>query len=301
MVPGIEAHWRGGDGRMQTHTAQRERERCRPSPRALTAATAGTSQQPASSTDAAVQRALGQIVSALGALCLAPRWRDVVLPALRARVGCDGVDELVCYALGSLEDRGVSYQFALLLLLANALEVPVQRRLVYDPRHCDLDRAVLRVCGLTVLGVDEHAERRVAARTLFFMPFAPYWLTDNVLRANWAQLHQIVVIGNPLRWVSDPEWDRAEDSGALGARENVGTHGYPNHMSYRDQSSGHHLHCPSTGLLKDRAARQARRRVTCMGIDQMNSVAVLLVWTRCFRVVNWRARLCCGKATCARG
>jgi hypothetical protein len=163
MVPGIEAHWRGGDGRMQTHTAQRERERCRPSPRALTAATAGTSQQPASSTDAAVQQALGQIVSALGALCLAPRWRDVVLPALRARVGCDGVDELVCYALGSLEDRGVSYQFALLLLLANALEVPVQRRLVYDPRHCDLDRAVLRVCGLTVLGVDEHAERRVAA------------------------------------------------------------------------------------------------------------------------------------------
>ena len=84
------------------------------------------------------------------------------------------------------------------------------RRLVYDPMHGPPDRAVLRVCGLTAMDVDEQAGRRVEVRTLFFMPFAPYWLTDNVLRANAGQLHLIAVIGNPLRWVSDPDWDRAE-------------------------------------------------------------------------------------------
>lgn len=178
----------GGRGRVSMPPA------CRPSP-------AGP---------AAVQRALGRTLSALAALCLAPRWRDVVRPALRARVG-DGVDELVCYALGSVDDRNVPWQLALLLLLANELEVPVHRRLVYDPRHGPLDHAVLKCCGLTVLDVDENAERKVGARTLFFMPFAPYWLTDNVLRANWSQLNRIAVIGNPLRWVSDPDCYHEEE------------------------------------------------------------------------------------------
>lgn len=44
----------------------------------------------------------------------------------------------------------------------------------------------------------------VRCKTLFIMPFAPYMLTDNVVRANWHQLDQIAVIGNALRWCCDP-------------------------------------------------------------------------------------------------
>ena len=33
------------------------------------------------------------------------------------------------------------------------------------------------------------------------MPFAPFDLTDNVVRGNWNHLHQISIIGNPLGFV----------------------------------------------------------------------------------------------------
>ena len=59
-------------------------------------------------------------------------------------------------------------------------------------RACDVKNTVL-------LGT-------VRCKTLFVMPFAPYVLTDNVIRANWQQLDQIAVIGNALRWCCDPDW-----------------------------------------------------------------------------------------------
>merc|ERR1719382_2136810 len=93
---------------------------------------------------AKVQLAVGRTLSALAALCLSPRWTDVVRPAILGLGG--GVDEVVCYALGRVDEDNVPWQLALLILLANTLEVPVPRRLVYDPRHGPLDRAVLSVC-----------------------------------------------------------------------------------------------------------------------------------------------------------
>lgn len=166
---------------------------------------AGGSRASRAASAAAVERAVRRTITALAALCVSQRWTDVVRPALSA---LDGVEEIVCYALGCVDDSNVPWQLALLLLIANTLEVPEQRRLVFDPRHGPLDRAVLAHCGVTAVHANERAERQVSVQTLFFMPFAPYTLTDNVLRANWGQLHRVAVIGNPLRWVCDPDWDR---------------------------------------------------------------------------------------------
>ena len=121
--------------------------------------------------------ALGRVMQMVGALGASPRWNKVVLPALlRWRDGDGGagpVEEIVCYSLGCLADANVAVQVALLLLMANALAIPVARRLVYDPRHTPMDKLVLTVCGLTVLDQDEQGERVVERRTLFYMPFSP--------------------------------------------------------------------------------------------------------------------------------
>merc|ERR1712232_1284350 len=51
---------------------------------------------------------------------------------------------------------------------------------------------------------NEHAP--VKCQTLFYMPFAPYELTVNVVRANWYNLARIAIVGNDLRWCVDSEW-----------------------------------------------------------------------------------------------
>ena len=49
------------------------------------------------------------------------------------------------------------------------------------------------------------AARRVHTPTVFYMPFAPYHLTENLVRANWgARLHNVAIIGNNFDFVA--EW-----------------------------------------------------------------------------------------------
>ena len=79
---------------------------------------------------------------------------------------------------------------------------------------------MLSVLGCTPLTTNEGAKRRVKAgcRTLFVMPFAPYPLTENLVRANWHDLDRIAVIGNAFPWVahwpssSDPETEAADEA-----------------------------------------------------------------------------------------
>jgi hypothetical protein len=115
-------------------------------------------------------------------------------------------EELVCYCLGDTSELNVAFQLAFFLQIAHHFGIPPKRRFVFDPIHTEKDRQVLKLCGCTPLSYNEHAMRRVNRRTLFYMPFAPYDLTDNLLRANWDVLDRVIVIGNPLNWVVDHKW-----------------------------------------------------------------------------------------------
>lgn len=146
-----------------------------------------------------VSRMVEQIIACLGALATSKRWLEV-RSTLEQHL--PRVEELVCYCLGSLGDLSISYQLAFLLLLANHFEICPSRRFVFDPVHGDKDRQVLQMCGFTPLTWNESGKHRAHCGTLFYMPFAPFDLTDSVVRANWQALHKTAIIGNRLAFVT---------------------------------------------------------------------------------------------------
>jgi hypothetical protein len=160
-----------------------------------------------------VSRALEQIIACLGELTTATRWgavRSALDKALKATSSTQP-EELVCYCLGDLSELGVAFQLAFFLLIANQFAIPPARRLIFDPIHTKEDRQLLQLCGCTSLSQNEQALRRVQCRTLFYMPFAPFSLTNNVIRANWDILDRVMIIGNPLNWVVDYGWSSKKE------------------------------------------------------------------------------------------
>jgi hypothetical protein len=151
----------------------------------------------------ALREAILQVTAHLGALGSSQRWNEVVRPGLLRQLQVP-VEEIVCYALGLPQDSGFFWQIAFLLLMANVLAIPSAKRLVFDPLHGPLEKRILAACGLTFRKTSEHAP--VKCQTLFYMPFAPYELTDNVVRANWYNLARITIVGNDLRWCMDSKW-----------------------------------------------------------------------------------------------
>jgi len=57
-----------------------------------------------------------------------------------------------------------------------------------------------------------------AGTTLFFMPFAPYDLTDAVIRANWPNLSRVAIIGNNLDFVTGACFEAGSPSQHLRGR-----------------------------------------------------------------------------------
>ena len=106
--------------------------------------------------------------------------------------------ELVCYGLGELDSASGSYQLALLLLLADELQIAPGCTHCFDPVHTPQEEAVLERCGCQPLRHDEQAMRACAVPTLFFMPHCPYALYNNLVWANWAALWRVTIIGNDL-------------------------------------------------------------------------------------------------------
>jgi hypothetical protein len=172
-----------------------------------------------------VSRAVEQIIACLGELTTATRWGEVrssvdkMFKKSSARRSTKP-EELVCYCLGDLSELGVAFQLAFFLLIAHQFAIPPARRLVFDPLHTEKDRQLLQLCGCTSLSHNERALRRVTCSTLFYMPFAPFDLTDNVLRANWDVLDRVMIIGNPLNWVVNYRWSRDEESKGTAGEDN---------------------------------------------------------------------------------
>lgn len=158
-----------------------------------------------------VSRSIEQIIECLGELATATHWgrvrttMDRMLKKPNEQYNMEP-EELVCYCLGDLSELNVAFQLAFFLQIAHHFAIPPARRFVFDPLHTEKDKEILKICRCTVLSHNEHALRRVHCHTLFYMPFAPFYLTDNLLRANWDVLDKVAVIGNPLNWVVDHRW-----------------------------------------------------------------------------------------------
>ncbi|KAM4576558.1 SRR1-like protein [Odontesthes bonariensis] len=111
---------------------------------------------------------------------------------------CQQLD-CVCYGLGSFSTYvSARYQLAMLLLLLEAGQIPLQDCSVYDPAFSRGDMDVLRELGLTVLTENEEGKRLVTKPTLFYMMHCGKALYNNLLWRNWrAQcLSRVMIIGN---------------------------------------------------------------------------------------------------------
>ena len=111
--------------------------------------------------------------------------------------------QMVFYGIGAIDPESDSVsthersqiQLAFALLLKEKFEL-VDHILVYDPLMSRLERTAISRLGCTVSKVDEDGKRTVDMPTLFFMPYCPVYLHDNVLQANWtpANLNKIIII-----------------------------------------------------------------------------------------------------------
>jgi len=115
------------------------------------------------------------------------------------------VEEVVCLCLGHLEDNATVYQLSLLILLLERLGVHHERCSVFDPCHSSQEVDVLKHLGFTVLHENVEARIRVRRVTLFYMPHGNYYLTDNLICANYDSLHLVAILGNNLAWVCNSE------------------------------------------------------------------------------------------------
>ena len=105
--------------------------------------------------------------------------------------------QLVLYGLGRLNSEHRHMQFAFALLLRDKFKL-VNDIEVYDPMHSAVERMAIEAFNCTCLTINEHCKRKVDRPTLFFMPHLPFYLFDNVLKANWgpANLKKILILGN---------------------------------------------------------------------------------------------------------
>ena len=164
------------------------------------------------------------IVTAFGALATSTKWlktRSKIRASLVNQQ--EPVEQIICLALGRLDNNDlkythddhddhddqddydsvnlqVSFQIAFLLLLCNELRIPPEKRIVYDPRHTDHDRKLLKLIGLNPKKHD--LTTPVNCKTLYYMPFAPWTLTETIVSSNWIQLDRISIIGNSFQFVS---------------------------------------------------------------------------------------------------
>jgi hypothetical protein len=82
-----------------------------------------------------------------------------------------GVQQLVIYGLGCVEDSLVSrYQLALALLLRDLLPGLAAEPELFDPAFSDVDRGIMSNLQLNPIEVDESGARSVSTPTCFYLP-----------------------------------------------------------------------------------------------------------------------------------
>ncbi|XP_057332573.1 SRR1-like protein isoform X1 [Microplitis mediator] len=97
----------------------------------------------------------------------------------------DPIQEIVCYGLGNFsQSRSSKHQLAALLTIKSRYQCPVY---LYDPVFYPEEIEVLELLGLSIIPVNEHAQRKVNndTLTLFYMPHVYKGLIANCVNANW--------------------------------------------------------------------------------------------------------------------
>ena len=155
---------------------------------------------------------VSSLIKVFGALATSPKWYQV-RAVIRSSVG-GTIESIVCLAIGRLHNTDindedeqqpnlqVTFQIALLLLLCNEFQIPVENRIIYDPRHTKEDNFLWKMLGLTPQNFN--AKDPVTSNTLFYMPFCPWGVTEDIVASNWTQLERISILGNSFSFVIDP-------------------------------------------------------------------------------------------------
>ncbi|XP_029366251.1 SRR1-like protein [Echeneis naucrates] len=117
----------------------------------------------------------------------------------------------VCFGLGSFSScASARYQLAILLLLLDAAQIPLEDCSVYDPAFSTGEIDVLRDLGLTVLTENEEGKRLATKPTLFYMMHCGKALYNNLLWKNWSiqRLPLMIIIGNGFSGMRDRSIER---------------------------------------------------------------------------------------------
>ncbi|XP_007247249.2 SRR1-like protein [Astyanax mexicanus] len=141
-------------------------------------------------------------------------WRDLLSGCLVGS-GCSSSKEntvgewqleCVCYGLGNFSSCvSARYQLAMLLLLFEALQIPVGQCSMYDPVFTVTECEILKELGFTVLTENEEGKRAVCHPTFFYLMHCGKALYNNLLWSNWSPqvLPNVIVIGNSFLGIQE--------------------------------------------------------------------------------------------------
>ncbi|EFA86277.1 hypothetical protein PPL_00839 [Heterostelium album PN500] len=114
--------------------------------------------------------------------------------------------EIICYGIGSCQSsKKCQEQFALIIALKNYFSFDNGDTTVYifDPVMSESDKRLVEHFQIKLITINEEAKRQINTDlidryTLFYMPFCPRKLYDNVLWANFSisSLRQTIILGN---------------------------------------------------------------------------------------------------------
>ncbi|EGG21265.1 hypothetical protein DFA_01144 [Cavenderia fasciculata] len=118
----------------------------------------------------------------------------------------DRLEDIVCYGIGNFEESKKCQEQLSFILALNSLFKISGSLFIYDPVMSDMEINVSTLLGFKIIETNEQCKRSVKCQpdcesqrsTLFYMPFCPRKLYDNVLWANWSpqSLGRLIVIGN---------------------------------------------------------------------------------------------------------
>ncbi|KAM4054160.1 SRR1-like protein isoform 1-T2 [Anomaloglossus baeobatrachus] len=114
--------------------------------------------------------------------------------------------DCVCYGLGNFTSCVISrHQMAFILLFLERFKIPRHQCYVFDPVFSQLDIAVLRELGLTLVMKNEEGKHAVNRPTVFFMLHCGKALYNNLLWRNWScdALSQMIIIGNSFKGIEE--------------------------------------------------------------------------------------------------
>ncbi|XP_066499904.1 SRR1-like protein [Hoplias malabaricus] len=141
-------------------------------------------------------------------------WRDLLSGCLAEFGGNSCVDktvkeaelDCVCYGLGNFSSCvSARYQLAMLLLLLDALQIPLESCSVYDPVFTVSEAEILRELGFIVLTENEEGKRAVCHPTIFYLMHCGKALYNNLLWRNWSLhvLPKVIIIGNSFLGIQE--------------------------------------------------------------------------------------------------